>query len=206
MPRMLRQLRPWTKRQTALEDGSLVTFVEGEFIDTVIGIAESRTEIVMLRPPDGGAGVELASFVRPDHEPGSSSRASSGPTTSPDRPPRWPPSWSAQHLFRDRRPPGGRRRTGCERIRTDRRDRSAREHLADGPCARAGGNRRLADRADRLTPSGCPLPKRHLRRLKALHGRVSRGSYQGIRGGRSQPVVRHMWTTHTASGAVRRLG
>ena len=47
------------------------TFVEGEFIDTVIGIADSRTEIVMLRPPDGGTGVELASFVRPDHEPGS---------------------------------------------------------------------------------------------------------------------------------------
>jgi len=47
------------------------TFVEGEFIDTVIGIPDSRTEIVMLRPPDGGAGVELASFVRPDHEPGS---------------------------------------------------------------------------------------------------------------------------------------
>jgi catechol 2,3-dioxygenase-like lactoylglutathione lyase family enzyme len=47
------------------------TFVEGEFIDTVIGIPDSRIEIVMLRPPDGGAGVELASFVRPDHEPGS---------------------------------------------------------------------------------------------------------------------------------------
>ena len=47
------------------------TFLEGEFIDTVIGIPHSRTEIVMLRPPDGGAGVELASFVRPDHEPGS---------------------------------------------------------------------------------------------------------------------------------------
>jgi catechol 2,3-dioxygenase-like lactoylglutathione lyase family enzyme len=46
-------------------------FVEGEFIDTVIGIPVSRTEIVMLRPPDGGTGVELASFVRPDHEPGS---------------------------------------------------------------------------------------------------------------------------------------
>ena len=45
--------------------------MEGEFIDTVIGIPDSRTEIVMLRPPDGGAGVELASFVRPDHEPGS---------------------------------------------------------------------------------------------------------------------------------------
>ena len=43
------------------------TFVEGEFIDTVIGIPDSRTEMVMLRPPDGGAGVELASFVRPDH-------------------------------------------------------------------------------------------------------------------------------------------
>jgi hypothetical protein len=45
--------------------------VEGEFIDTVIGIPDSRTEIVMLRPPNGGIGVELASFVRPDHEPGS---------------------------------------------------------------------------------------------------------------------------------------
>jgi len=46
------------------------TFVEGEFIDTVIGIPNSRSEIVMLRPPDGGAGLELSSFVRPDHEPG----------------------------------------------------------------------------------------------------------------------------------------
>ena len=45
--------------------------MEGEFIDTVIGIPDSRTEIVMLRPPNGGTGVELASFVRPDHEPGS---------------------------------------------------------------------------------------------------------------------------------------
>ncbi len=47
------------------------TFVEGEFIDTVIGIPDSRTEIVMLRPPGGGTGIELASFVRPGHEPGS---------------------------------------------------------------------------------------------------------------------------------------
>ena len=100
------------------------TFVEGEFIDTVVGIPDSRTEIA--------------------HRDGQ--RAG-----------------SAQHLFRGRRPPGGRRRPGCERIRTGRRDRSAREHLADGPCARAGGNRRLADRADRLTPSGCPLPMRHCR-------------------------------------------
>ena len=46
-------------------------FVEGEFLDTVIGIPGSRTEIVMLRPPDGGTRLELSSFVRPDHEPGS---------------------------------------------------------------------------------------------------------------------------------------
>jgi catechol 2,3-dioxygenase-like lactoylglutathione lyase family enzyme len=47
------------------------TFVEGEFLDTVIGIPGSRTEIVMLRPPDGSTRLELSSFVRPDHEPGS---------------------------------------------------------------------------------------------------------------------------------------
>ena len=42
------------------------TFVEGEFLDTVIGIPDSRTEIVMLKPPDGGTRLELSSFVRPD--------------------------------------------------------------------------------------------------------------------------------------------
>src|SRR5512134_3257925 len=47
------------------------TFLEGEFIDTVIGIPNARSEIVMLRPPHGGTGLELARFVRPDHEPGS---------------------------------------------------------------------------------------------------------------------------------------
>lgn len=46
-------------------------FMEGEFVDTVIGIPDSRSEIVMLRPPDGGAGLELSSFIRPDHQPGS---------------------------------------------------------------------------------------------------------------------------------------
>jgi catechol 2,3-dioxygenase-like lactoylglutathione lyase family enzyme len=54
-------------------------FVEGEFLDTVIGIPDSRTDIVMLRPPT--------------EAPGWSSRASSGPITSPDRPLRWPTSW-----------------------------------------------------------------------------------------------------------------
>ena len=47
------------------------TFVEGEFIDTVCGIPGCRTEIVMLRPPGGGTAVELSSFSRPDHTPGS---------------------------------------------------------------------------------------------------------------------------------------
>jgi catechol 2,3-dioxygenase-like lactoylglutathione lyase family enzyme len=45
--------------------------MEGEFVDTVIGIPHSRSEIVVLRPPDGGAGLELSSFLRPDHQPGS---------------------------------------------------------------------------------------------------------------------------------------
>ncbi|OIH84227.1 glyoxalase [Arthrobacter sp. UCD-GKA] len=46
------------------------TFVEGEFLDTVCGIPDSRTEILMLRSPDG-ARLELARFVRPDHVSGS---------------------------------------------------------------------------------------------------------------------------------------
>ena len=45
--------------------------VEGEFLDTVIGIPDSRTEIVMLRSPEGGTRLELSSFIRPDHEAGS---------------------------------------------------------------------------------------------------------------------------------------
>jgi catechol 2,3-dioxygenase-like lactoylglutathione lyase family enzyme len=45
--------------------------MEGEFVDTVIGLPNSRSEIVMLRPPGGGTGLELSSFVQPSHEPGS---------------------------------------------------------------------------------------------------------------------------------------
>lgn len=45
--------------------------IEGEFVDTVTGIPDVRTEMVMLRPPDGGAGVELSSFVSPATVPGS---------------------------------------------------------------------------------------------------------------------------------------
>ena len=47
------------------------TVVEGEFLDTVCGIPDSRTEIVMLHAPGGGTGIELSSFVRPSHLPGS---------------------------------------------------------------------------------------------------------------------------------------
>jgi catechol 2,3-dioxygenase-like lactoylglutathione lyase family enzyme len=46
-------------------------FMEGEFVDTVIGITGSSSHIVMLRPPGGGAGLELSCFVRPEHKPGS---------------------------------------------------------------------------------------------------------------------------------------
>jgi catechol 2,3-dioxygenase-like lactoylglutathione lyase family enzyme len=46
-------------------------FMEGEFVDTVIGIPGSRSEIVTLLLPDGGTKLELSSFIRPSHEPGS---------------------------------------------------------------------------------------------------------------------------------------
>lgn len=45
--------------------------MEGEFVDTVIGIPNSRSEIVTLRLPDGGTKLELSSFVHPEHQPGS---------------------------------------------------------------------------------------------------------------------------------------
>jgi len=47
------------------------TVMEGDFVDTVIGIPDSRSDIVMFRPPDGGTGLELSSFIQPNHEPGS---------------------------------------------------------------------------------------------------------------------------------------
>lgn len=50
-------------------DGTMT--VEGDFLDTVIGMTGARTEIVMLRPPGGGTTVELSSFIRPDCLPGS---------------------------------------------------------------------------------------------------------------------------------------
>jgi catechol 2,3-dioxygenase-like lactoylglutathione lyase family enzyme len=44
--------------------------VEGEFVETVCGILGARCQIAMLRPPDGGSRLELASFITPDHLPG----------------------------------------------------------------------------------------------------------------------------------------
>ncbi|MDV7089537.1 VOC family protein [Rhodococcus opacus] len=45
--------------------------VEGEFVETVCGLPGAHREIAMLRPPSGGSRLELATFVTPDHEPGS---------------------------------------------------------------------------------------------------------------------------------------
>ena len=45
--------------------------VEGEFVEIVCGIPGAHCQIAMLRPPDGGSRLELASFVTPDHVPGS---------------------------------------------------------------------------------------------------------------------------------------
>jgi hypothetical protein len=51
-------------RQSAYE-------AEGEFLDTVCGIPNSRTEIIMLRVPGDGGRLELARFLRPESVPGS---------------------------------------------------------------------------------------------------------------------------------------
>ena len=46
-------------------------FMEGEFVDTVIGIPNSRSEIITLSLPGGETKLELSSFTHPDHQPGS---------------------------------------------------------------------------------------------------------------------------------------
>jgi len=75
-------------------------FVEGEFLDTVIGISDSCTEIVMLRPTGGGTLLELSSFVRPAHEPGSTAAMAN--------------ELGLRNVaFEVDRPPSCRRRTGC---------------------------------------------------------------------------------------------
>ena len=110
-------------------------FVEGEFLDTVIGIPGSRTEIVMLRPPDGGTRLEL----RP-------ARPSARITRCDGQ-----RAGAAQRGLRGRRPPGGCRPAGRGRLRAGRRHRPVRAHLAHGLRARSGGDHRVPGRADRLT-------------------------------------------------------
>jgi catechol 2,3-dioxygenase-like lactoylglutathione lyase family enzyme len=53
------------------------TFLEGDFLDAVVGIPHCRTEMVVLRPPGGGTGLELSRFLQPD-------RASAPPDPMPD--------------------------------------------------------------------------------------------------------------------------
>lgn len=43
----------------------------GEFAETVCGVPGTHCEIAMLRPPDGGVRLELATFITPAHRPGS---------------------------------------------------------------------------------------------------------------------------------------
>ncbi|HPU38299.1 MAG TPA: VOC family protein [Microthrixaceae bacterium] len=43
--------------------------IEGDFIDTVLGMSGARSEMVMLRPPDDGTRLELSTFLRPDPLP-----------------------------------------------------------------------------------------------------------------------------------------
>jgi catechol 2,3-dioxygenase-like lactoylglutathione lyase family enzyme len=52
--------------------------LEGEFLDTVCGLPNARTELVMLRLPDGGTGLELSSFIRPKNERGSPDAMANG--------------------------------------------------------------------------------------------------------------------------------
>jgi catechol 2,3-dioxygenase-like lactoylglutathione lyase family enzyme len=47
------------------------TFLEGEFVDTVCGIPDSRTEVVMLKAPGASGRLELGRFLRPESVPGS---------------------------------------------------------------------------------------------------------------------------------------
>lgn len=44
--------------------------IEGEFLETVCGIPESRTNIVMLKAEGSDVGIELSSFEKPEHGPG----------------------------------------------------------------------------------------------------------------------------------------
>ncbi|WP_347040189.1 VOC family protein [Glutamicibacter halophytocola] len=44
--------------------------IEGDFLETVSGVPDSRTSIVMLKAPGSEVGIELSGFEKPDHGPG----------------------------------------------------------------------------------------------------------------------------------------
>ncbi len=44
--------------------------LESELLDAVTGLKNAKTEVVMLRTPDGEAMLELAKFIRPQDEKG----------------------------------------------------------------------------------------------------------------------------------------
>lgn len=113
------------------------TVLEGEFLDTVIGIPNARTEIVMLRPPGGGTGLELSSFIRPDHEPGS-------PDSMHNELGLRNVTFEVDDLqaILDRLAADGYRLVG--------RRRSVRGHLAHGVCARTRGVHRELGPANQL--------------------------------------------------------
>lgn len=114
------------------------TFVEGEFLDTVCGIPGSRTEIVMLKPPDDGTRLELSSFVRPDSVPGSPAAMAN--------------ELGLRNVAFEVTDPAGDRQLGCyPGLRTGRRHRRVRGRLADGLRPGAGRDHRLAGRAHRLS-------------------------------------------------------
>lgn len=41
--------------------------IEGEFLDTVVGLEQARTETAWLRPPGGGGALELSRYDAPGH-------------------------------------------------------------------------------------------------------------------------------------------
>jgi catechol 2,3-dioxygenase-like lactoylglutathione lyase family enzyme len=44
------------------------TSVEGEWVGRIIGLEDVKTELAMLRAPEGGGEVELVKFLSPPHE------------------------------------------------------------------------------------------------------------------------------------------
>jgi catechol 2,3-dioxygenase-like lactoylglutathione lyase family enzyme len=44
--------------------------VEGEWVDRVIGVEGTRSQIAMLKSPDGSSSIELSKFLAPETRPG----------------------------------------------------------------------------------------------------------------------------------------